>query len=80
MEAPKYRVTEKFTEERNKPDYVDPQEFCAGVTHPETSETITSYKTLMQIPSLKHVWEEAMCKGLGKIFQWLERYRGHTNS
>ena len=49
-------------EERSNGDYVDPQEFCAGVTHPETGETITSYKKLMQIPALKYVWEEAMCK------------------
>ena len=57
----------KFLEERSKPDYVDPQEYCAGVTHPKTGETITSYKKKMQIPALKHVWEEAMCKELGKI-------------
>ena len=51
--------------DRNNPDHIDQQEFCAGVTHPDTGETITSYKKLMQIPALKHVWEEAMCKELG---------------
>ena len=66
MEAPKHWVPKTFMEERSKPNYVNPQEYCAGVTHPETGETITSYKKWMQIPSLKHVWEEAMCKELGK--------------
>ena len=47
MEAPKQWVPEKFMEERSKPDYVDPQEYCAGVTHPETGERITSYRKLM---------------------------------
>ena len=56
MEAPKHWVPGKFMEERSKPDYVA-----------ETDETITSYQKLMQIPELKHVWEEAMCKELGKI-------------
>ena len=67
MEGPKHWVPRNFMEERSKPDCIDPQEFCAGVTHPETGETITSYKKSMQIPALKHVWEEAMCKELGKI-------------
>ena len=67
MEAPKHWVPGKFMEERNKPDHVDPQEFCAGVTHPETGETISSYKKFTQILALKHVWEEAMCRELGKI-------------
>ena len=67
MGAPKHWVPEKFMEERSKPDYVDPQEYCAGVTHTETGERITNYRKLMQIPALKHVWEEAMCKELGKI-------------
>ena len=44
MEAPKHWVPVKFMEERSKPDYVDPQEYFAGVTHPETGETITGYK------------------------------------
>ena len=67
MDVPKHWVPEKFTEERNKPDHVDQQEFWAGLTHPDTGEMITSYRKLMQIPALKHVWEEAMCKELGKI-------------
>ena len=71
MEAPKAQMPETFREERSKPDYVNPKEYCAGVTHPETGETITSYQQLMQIPALKHVWEEAMCKELGNHYnEW----------
>ena len=32
MEAPKHWVPEKFMEERSKPEHIDQQEFCAGVT------------------------------------------------
>ena len=67
MEAPKHWVPEVFMEDQKNPDYINQQEFCAGVTHPDTGETVTSYKKTMQIPALKHVWEEAMCKELGKI-------------
>ena len=67
MEAPKQWVPGKFMEEQSKRDYVDPQEYCPVVTHSETGKTITSYNKLMQIPALKHVWEEVMCKELGKI-------------
>ena len=67
MEAPKHWVSEKFMKDQANPDHIDQQEFYTVVTHPDTGETNTSYKKLMQIPALKHVWDEAMCKGLGKI-------------
>ena len=56
MEAPKKWVSKSFMEERSKPDYVNPHEYYVGVAHPETGETITIYKKLMQIPVLKHIW------------------------
>ena len=55
MESPKHWVPKKFMEERSKPKHVDQQEFCVGVTHPDTGKTITSYQELMQIPVLEHV-------------------------
>ena len=33
----------------------DIQEFCGGVTNPETGKRITSYKTLLKIPELKDI-------------------------
>ena len=47
MEAPKHWVPQKIMEARIKLDYVNPREFCAGVTHPETGKMITSYRRLM---------------------------------
>ena len=55
MEAPKEWVPKKFIEERSKRNHVNPQEYCPGVTHPETGETVISYTKLMQIPALKHI-------------------------
>ena len=55
MEAPKHWVPKKFMKDWSKPDYVDQQEYCAGVTYPETRGTITSYRESMQILALKHV-------------------------
>ena len=74
MKALKHWMLEKSMEERNKPEHIDQQEFGAGVNHPDTSKTITSYQKLMQISALKHVWEEAICKELGNISNvWNEK-------
>ena len=35
---------------------IDLQEFCGGVTHPDTGKTITSYGKLLKIPSLRKIW------------------------
>jgi len=58
---------------------IDLQEFCGGVTHPYTGETITSYKKLLQIPSLHDTWTKAMCKELGNISQGFGNEKG-TNT
>ena len=68
MEALKHWVPEEIIKERSKPDYVDPQEFSAGVTHPDTGKTITSFRKLMKMPALKYVWEEVMCVELEKVY------------
>ncbi len=52
---------------------VDVQEFCAGVVHPVTKETITitKYQKLIDEPLLRErdVWTKAMCKELGRLAQ-----------
>ena len=58
---------------------IDLQEFCGGVTHPETGENITSYKALLKIPSLRETWVKAMCKELGNISQGFREHKG-TNT
>ena len=57
----------------------DLQEFCGGVVHPITKETITSYKKLVNNPHLKQVWTKAMCKELGNIAQGYGDQKG-TNT
>ena len=56
---------------------VDLQEFCGGVSHPETGENITSYKALLKIPSLRDTWTKAMCKELGNISQGFGESRAY---
>ena len=68
--------------EKNKLTYdinVDLQEYCAGVVHPETKETITSYKKLANDPLLRKTWMKAMCKELGNIAQGYGESKG-TNT
>ena len=59
-------MPKQFTKRQGKPEYFDPWEYCAGVTHPETGETIDSYKQLMKILAHKHIHEEEIWKELGK--------------
>lgn len=71
MEAPKLftpRSLETATLTVNE-NNIDLQNFCGGVTHPTTGETITSYRKLLKIPSLRDIWTKAMCKELGNISQ-----------
>ncbi len=58
---------------------VDLQEDCAGVVHPETKETITSYNKLAKDPLLRKTWMKAMCKELGNIAQGYGQEKG-TNT
>ena len=58
---------------------VDLQEFCGGVSHPETGENLTSYKQLLKIPALRDIWMKAMCKELGNISQGFGENKG-TNT
>ena len=81
MEAPKIftpRALETATLTVNQTN-VDLQEFCGGVTHPTTGETITNYQKLLKIPSLRDIWTKAMCKELGNISQGWGNEKG-TNT
>ena len=75
-------ITRIQKREKNKLTYdvnVDLQEYCAGVVHPETKETITSYKKLANDPLLRKTWMKAMCKELGNIAQGYGKEKG-TNT
>ena len=47
----------------------DIEHFCAGVVHPETGETITSYKKLIADPITYDVWSRAFGKEFGSLAQ-----------
>ena len=55
------------------------QQFCGGVTHPDTGVNITSYRKLLKIPLLRDVWVKVMCKELGNISQGFGDTKG-TNT
>ena len=59
--------------------HVDLQEYCNGVVHPVTKETITNYKKLANDPLLRETWTKAMCKELGNIAQGFGDTKG-TNT
>eukprot|EP00804_Cyclotella_cryptica_P022477 CCRYP_015112-RA/>CCRYP_015112-RA protein AED:0.28 eAED:0.23 QI:0/0/0/1/0/0/2/0/681 len=47
----------------------DIEHMCAGVVHPTTGETITSYKKLIACPLLRDVWTTAFGKEFGNLAQ-----------
>jgi hypothetical protein len=47
----------------------DIDHMCAGVVHPTTGETITSYKKLIACPLLRDVWTTAFGKEFGNLAQ-----------
>ena len=59
--------TSKTMEEVHAPDNL--QYFCATVIHPTTREIITSYKKLINDPTLRDVWETRFGKEWGGLTQ-----------
>ena len=58
---------------------IDIEEYANGVVHPDTKETITEYKTLIEDPLLKDKWKKAMCVELGRLAQGYQDIPG-TNT
>jgi hypothetical protein len=48
---------------------LDIEEYCCGVVHLITKETITQYKQLQHDPHLKELWVPAMSKELHRLAQ-----------
>eukprot|EP00804_Cyclotella_cryptica_P021893 CCRYP_000851-RA/>CCRYP_000851-RA protein AED:0.26 eAED:0.15 QI:0/0/0/1/0/0.33/3/0/868 len=55
--------------EHTSPYDVDIENFCAGVQHPVTKETITKYKTLIKLPGMNEIWTTAFGKEFGNLAQ-----------
>lgn len=69
-EAPEWSVPEKSEEEKlTISSALDVDEAANGVVHPVTGETITKHKQLMEDPLLQKMWQEAMCRELGRSSQ-----------
>ena len=69
-DAPLWSVPTKLEQEKLQLSIpVDIEEFCNGVVHPVTNETITKYEKLIAEPLLKEIWTKAMCKELGRLAQ-----------
>ena len=80
MEAPKKWVPKRFMEERSKPNHVNPQEYFDGVTHPETGETITSYKKSDADPGAEARVGRGDVQRIRQDFKLMEQQRGPAKS
>jgi len=59
----------------------DIEHFCAPVVHPNTGETITSYKKLQRNPVMKKIWTKALGKEFGSLAQGNDlRKKSGTNT
>ena len=56
------------------------EEYCNGVVHPVTKETITHYRKLIKDPLLKDLWIKAMSKELHRLAQGCEGITKGTNT
>ena len=62
---PLYTIPCSLAKHANKyAPVIDIDEFCYGVVHPVTKETITQCRKLMKEPLLKNLWTKAMSKEL----------------
>jgi hypothetical protein len=59
---------------------IDIEEYCYGVVHPVTKETITHYRKLVKDPLLKELWLKAMSKKLHRLAQGCTGITKGTNT
>jgi len=59
---------------------IDTEEYCYGVVHPVTNETITHYRKLIKDPLLKELWLKAMSKELHRLAQGYTGVTKGTNT
>jgi len=59
---------------------IDIKEYCYGVVHPVTKETITHYRKLIKDPLLKELWLKAMSKELHRLAQGCTGVTKGTNT
>ncbi len=59
---------------------IDIEEYCYGVVHLVTKETITHYRKLIKDPLLKDLWIKAMSKELHHLAQGCPGVTKGTNT
>jgi hypothetical protein len=80
--APAYTVPDSLAQQRKQytGPLIDIDEYCYGVVHPVTKETITHYRKLVKDPLLKTMWSKAMSKELHRLAQGCPGVTKGTNT
>ena len=76
-EAPEWPIPTKLKDNKLTIELVlDVEDVANGVVHPTTGDTITKYKARIKDPILKEIWEEVMCRELGRLVQGYKDVEG----
>ncbi len=67
--APTITVPRCLSQEQHTGPIIEIKEYCNGVVHPITKETITHYRKLSKDPLLKELWIKEMSKELHCLAQ-----------
>ncbi len=80
--APAYTVPDLLAQHHKQymGPLIDIEEYCYGVVHPVTKETITHYRKLIKDPLLKNLWIKAMSKELHCLAQGCPGVTKGTNT
>ncbi len=80
MHAPASSIPCKLIHDQYTGTVVEIEEYCNGVVHPVTKETITHYKKLIKDPLLRDLWLKAMSKELHCLAQGCTGITKGTNT
>jgi hypothetical protein len=78
--APATSIPCKLTHNQYTGPVIEIEEYCNGMVHPLTKETITHYRKLIKDPLLKDLWLKAMSKELHCLVQGCTGITKGTNT
>jgi hypothetical protein len=78
--APAISIAQKLTHNQYTDPVIEIEEYCNGVVHPVTKETITHYRKLIKDPVLRDLWLKAMSKELHRLAQGCTGITKGTNT
>ncbi len=67
--APAISIPQKLTHDYYSGPLIEIEEYCNGVVHPVSKETITHYRKLIKDPLLRDLWLKVMSKELHCLAQ-----------